>query len=122
MENKDLIERQAYTKQLDAVLKENVNHSQDLDHKIIAFFCRTFNISESDLKGRSRKAEIVGVRQLCQYFLHKKVYLSLSATGRIFGRDHSTVIHSIQTVNNRVETERDYREKFTKLTLLIEML
>ena len=60
--------------------------------------------------GRSRKQEIVTSRQVAMYLCKQLTNHTLKEIGlRFGGRDHSTVIHACRAVQNRCETEAEYR-------------
>lgn len=62
-----------------------------------------FNVSLDDLKAKTRKKEIVIARQVAMYFCKEYTNHSLKSIGFHFGgRDHSTVIHAVQSVNDMV--------------------
>jgi chromosomal replication initiator protein len=66
-----------------------------------------FDITVNDIKDKTRKKEIVLARQIAMYFAKELTNLSLKTIGYHFGnRDHSTVIHAIQTVNDLIESDR----------------
>ena len=78
---------------------------------IIKTVCEQFNITEQSLKGRSRKRELVVPRQLVMYLADKFIRMPASRIGRLLGgRDHSTVLHSIETVGERLKTDEDFRK------------
>jgi chromosomal replication initiator protein len=65
-----------------------------------------FDVHIADLKGKSRKKELVYPRQVAMYLMKELTDLSLKSIGYHFGgRDHSTVIHGIQTVSEGVERD-----------------
>ena len=53
----------------------------------------------------SRKYYLVLYRQLFCYIAHKKYGYSKSEIGRYLSKDHTTVIHSIRSVNNYFDTD-----------------
>jgi chromosomal replication initiator protein len=57
-----------------------------------------FKVSVKDMQSRSRKKAITFPRQVAMYLCRKFTEESLSEIGRIFNRDHSTVLHSIKVV------------------------
>ena len=62
------------------------------------------------LKSKRKTAEIVRARQAAMYLCRKHTSSSLKAIGNYYGgRDHSTVIHAITTVENGIEL--DFRLK-----------
>ncbi len=60
-----------------------------------------FNVSVKDLQSRSRKRMFAFPRQVAMYLARKYTDESLADIGRVFNRDHSTVLHSIKVVANK---------------------
>ncbi|MEM6335328.1 MAG: helix-turn-helix domain-containing protein, partial [Bacteroidota bacterium] len=75
------------------------------------------NVPEDLIRARTRKREVAQARQISMYFCKKLTKHSLKTIGLHFGgRDHSTVIHAIQTVENMNETDKDFAERLTALS------
>jgi len=69
-----------------------------------------FSMEVSLLKAKTRKREVVQARQIAMYFAKDLTHHSLKSIGLHFGgRDHSTVIHALQTVNDLMEIDKDFR-------------
>jgi chromosomal replication initiator protein len=67
--------------------------------------CAYFEIPEDLLRGKTRKREVVQARQVAMYFSKELTPHSLKTIGLYFGgRDHSTVIHANQSVENQIDT------------------
>ena len=80
-----------------------------------------FNISIDHIIGKTRKRNIVIARQLGMYFAKKMTELSLKEIGRHFGnRDHTTVMHSIKTINDLIDTDTLFKDTFNKLEHKLE--
>lgn len=76
--------------------------------KIIDVVTSHFNIKVVDIKGKTRLREVVLPRQIAMFLTKEYTELSLKAIGYHFGgRDHSTVIHAIQTINDLQNQDRD---------------
>jgi chromosomal replication initiator protein len=75
------------------------------------------------MEAKDRRREYVVARHMCMWFIEKySLTESLKATGTLFGeRDHSTVIHAKQAINDRVDTDKKFRHFFTLLKLKIEI-
>jgi chromosomal replication initiator protein len=77
---------------------------------IQSLVCEYFDLPVDLLKAKTRKREIVQARQISMYFAKKLTKNSLKTIGEYFGgRDHSTVIHSCQTVEDLMETDRKFK-------------
>ncbi len=69
-----------------------------------------FNVKVEDMKAKTRKKEIVVARQVAMYFSKSYTNHSLKTIGYHFGgRDHSTVIHAVQSVNDMMETDNTFK-------------
>lgn len=81
-----------------------------------------YGISIEDLKAKTRKKEIVVARQVSMYFCKEFTNHSLKSIGYHFGgRDHSTVIHAITTVNDIMETDSSFRNSVNELKKKFKM-
>jgi chromosomal replication initiator protein len=75
-----------------------------------------FKVTIDQLKDKTRKKEIVMARQLAMYFSKEYTNLSLKTIGYHFGgRDHSTVIHAVQTVNDLYDTDNTFKRSVDDL-------
>ncbi len=84
--------------------------------------CDHFEINYDDIVGKTRKREIVQARQLAMYFAKKYTENSLKGIGNAFGgRDHSTVIHACQTVQNLTETDKEFQQNVAEVERQLKM-
>ncbi len=75
-----------------------------------------FSVPADQLKAKTRKKEIVIARQVAMYFAKEYTDFSLKSIGEYFGgRDHSTVIHAIQAVNELIETNKNFKTSIQEL-------
>jgi chromosomal replication initiator protein len=78
--------------------------------------CEFFKVSLEDVKGKSRKKELVVPRQVGIYMSKNFTTLSLKTIGLHFGgRDHSTVIHSIESVEDMMVTDKKFKMQIVEL-------
>lgn len=85
----------------------------DTVQELVADF---YNTTIADLKSKSRKREIVYPRQVAMYLAKELTELSLKSIGYHFGgRDHSTVIHAIQLINDLLKENPETKEQVAKL-------
>ena len=84
--------------------------------QIITCTCEHFNVREEEVFGKSRKANIVTVRQMSMYLAHKHTKLTASKIGIYVGnRDHATVLHGIKTIDGRLKVEKELRHDLEEL-------
>lgn len=81
-----------------------------------------FHVGQDDLKAKTRKKEIVIARQVAMYFSKDYTNHSLKSIGYHFGgRDHSTVIHALQSVNDMMDTDAKFRYSVDELKKKLKM-
>ncbi|HAE34384.1 MAG: chromosomal replication initiator protein DnaA [Chitinophagales bacterium] len=84
--------------------------------------CDYFEVPVEKLKEKTRKRAIVQARQLSMYLSKNFTKNSLKSIGKHFGgRDHSTVIHSCQAIQNLMDTDSKFKESVEDLTKKIQM-
>jgi len=67
-----------------------------------------------------RTRDAVLARQVSMYFVKKRTALSLKQIGAYFGgRDHSTVIYAIETVNDLYDTNKGFRTRIDELNMVV---
>lgn len=84
--------------------------------------CEYFDVSYDKLLQKTRKREIVQARQITMYLAKAFTKNSLKTIGEHFGgRDHTTVIHSCQTVKNLMDTDSIFKENLMELTQKVQL-
>jgi chromosomal replication initiator protein len=72
--------------------------------------CSYFGIDPNKVREKTRKQEIVEARQIAMYLSKQMTQSSLKTIGLQFGgRDHSTVIHAITSVEDRLSNPKQQR-------------
>ena len=106
------------------VLKDMVKDSntQISIESIQNYVCDYFGIDTNKVREKTRKQEIVEARQIAMYLSKKFTKSSLKTIGLHFGgRDHSTVIHAISTVEERISTSAKHKRMVEELHQRIEV-
>ncbi len=106
------------------ILRDMIKESRGLEvTDVIEAVSRAFNIPAREIKGKRRKKEIVEARQAAMYLMRHMLGMSLKSIGySLGGRDHSTVIHSIEKVEKLVEDGGDIVEKIEKAKEILRSL
>jgi chromosomal replication initiator protein len=87
--------------------------SIDLVQKVVSNF---FNIKISDLKVKRKYKGYVLPRQIAMYLSRKLTNASLLEIGDKFGgKDHSTVLHSIKKIEEKMTQETSFKEMIENL-------
>ncbi|HSU69577.1 MAG TPA: chromosomal replication initiator protein DnaA [Tepidisphaeraceae bacterium] len=75
-----------------------------------------YNVRLSDLQSKKRHKSIAFPRQVCMFLARRHTRYSLEEIGGYFGgRDHTTVMHAVRTVNADIESDPDVAEQLTYL-------
>ncbi|MCL6523705.1 MAG: chromosomal replication initiator protein DnaA [Thermoflavifilum sp.] len=84
--------------------------------------CNHLGVPYEKLLEKTRKREIVQARQITMYLAKSFTKNSLKTIGEHFGgRDHTTVIHSCQTVKDLMETDPSFREMLLELQQKVQL-
>jgi chromosomal replication initiator protein len=80
-------------------------HSVSVE-RIQDLVAEAFGFPTDLLRAKTRKKEIAEARQVAMYLCTEYTRLTLKAIGLYFGgRDHATVIHARETINERIKVE-----------------
>jgi hypothetical protein len=91
--------------------------------QIIEAVSTVTGVSYEAMQSPSRKREIVEARQLAMWFMKDETALSLKNIGFTFGgRDHATVIHAVQTINDLLITNKHLQAKFFECQKRIDQI
>ena len=86
-----------------------------LIEKIISEVSRKYGVSEDDIRSKKKSENIANARHICIYIIRRMTDLSLPSIGKIFSRDHSTVLSSINKVDLNIKTKKNYEEEIENL-------
>jgi chromosomal replication initiator protein len=85
--------------------------------------CEYFNIPEDLIRAKTRKQEIVSVRQIAMFLAKDLTNSSLKTIGLHFGgRDHSTVIHAYQSVEDQMRIDPKYQAHVLQIRRRLQLL
>lgn len=103
------------------VVVQNVRQPLTIEQIQLAV-SKYFDIPVDLLRGKSRRQEIVLARQIAMFLVKDLTNSSLKTIGLHFGgRDHSTVIHACQTVEEAIRTDETRKQQIDSLKRIIEL-
>ena len=82
--------------------QEPVKVTQD---KIFHAVARKYGVTVEDIRGKRRTREIAQARHVCIYIMRTVTDMSLPSIGRVFNRDHSTILSSIDTIQEKIRED-----------------
>ena len=112
-----------YNSNIDMRLAERVikravkvdNHPLTVDD-ILEKVCSHYNVTQQNVFSKSRKRDYVIVRQVSMYLAQKYTKMPASRIGQLIGgRDHSTVIHSCSTIEQRLKVDKSFSAELTSI-------
>ncbi|MFW6060988.1 MAG: chromosomal replication initiator protein DnaA [Phycisphaeraceae bacterium] len=100
--------REAFGDTSEATPRANQISLQQIIDTVTGFY----NVRLSDLQSRRRHKSVTEPRQICMYLARKRTRFSLEEIGGYFGgRDHTTVMHSIRTVEDRLDADTTFADQ-----------
>jgi chromosomal replication initiator protein len=87
--------------------KSDILPSPDL---IIQEVAKFYSIEENAIRGQSRMKETNTARQIAMYIIRNMTNLSLTDIGQEFKRDHTTVLHAINRIDEQAKRDNELSE------------
>ena len=78
---------------------------------IISHVCKFYNLDEAILRGTQKNKRIAEARQVAVYLIRKLTNLSTPDIGKEFNRDHTTVLHSINKIEEGIKSSDETLKK-----------
>ena len=112
----DTVDEQAVGRAVKDILKKS-NEYIPSPQVIITYICKYYNLDEDVLRGQNRGRDVVNGRQIAMYLIRRMTNLSLSDIGKEFGgRDHTTVLHSLDKVEKQMRSDPAFAEVVKEIT------
>jgi chromosomal replication initiator protein len=112
-----------YNSKIDMRLAERViKRSVKIDNRpltiddILEKVCHHYGISQQSVFSKSRKRNYVQVRQISMYLASKYTRMPAGRIGQLIGnRDHSTVIHSCNIIEQRLKVDQAFQSEIASI-------
>ncbi len=86
-----------------------VDPLEDLYSTVFATVASVFHIERAEIISKCRAQRLITARHAAMYLAWKVSGASMPALGRLFNREHSTVIHGIRAIERRCKDSRDFK-------------
>ena len=83
--------------------------------QIIENISKRYNISVEDIKGKKRTTEIALARHIAVFVIRSATTLSLKNIAKIFGRDHTTLLSSIDVVKSKMTEDSSFEYEINSI-------
>jgi chromosomal replication initiator protein len=99
------------------ILKDYLDAAKESEpEKIIEIVAEFFNLTKEDILNEKRTKNVALARQIVMYFLRHHLNLPLKQIGKILGgKDHSTVIHGIEKIEELIEKDESFKENVVEI-------
>ncbi|MBR6980585.1 MAG: chromosomal replication initiator protein DnaA [Prevotella sp.] len=112
-----------YNKRIDINFAESIlKRSVKMDNRpitvdeIVDKVCEFYNVPVEEVGGKSRKRNLVVARQVSMYLAQKHTNMPAARIGKLIaGRDHSTVLHSCEKVEERMKIDNHFSEEIINI-------
>ena len=83
--------------------------------RIISEISKKYHITPEEIKGKKRTKDVAMARHVAVYVIRKATDMSLQSIAKIFGRDHTTMMSSIDVVENDMEVDASFEHEVKSL-------
>ncbi|WP_321334909.1 chromosomal replication initiator protein DnaA [uncultured Bacteroides sp.] len=88
---------------------------------IIGTACKHFELEPTMIHTKSRKREVVQVRQVAMYLAKKHTDFSSSRIGQLIGnKDHATVLHACKIVKEQCEVDKNFHSDIENIEAILK--
>lgn len=75
-----------------------------------------------EMHTKKRDRDVAEARQVVMWYAVNRMGYTYNRAGNIYDRNHVTAMYGIKTVNNLIETDRNFRERFEATMRHIEKI
>ena len=112
----DQVDEEAVSRAVRDMLKKSNEYIPSAE-VITEYICKYYNMDPSVLYSQSRSRDVVNARNIAMYLIRRMTNLSLVDIGKSFGgRDHSTVLHSLDKVEKQMRSDPAFAEVVKEIT------
>ena len=99
-----------------------IKESEITPEKIIKIVASYFGVKISEMESPKRARNIAYPRQIAIYLIRTHTNYSLPQIGELFGgRDHTTILHSIEKIKSEIQTSEELRNTIGNLERQIDL-
>ena len=120
---RDLDQKKMDDEAIESIVREAVRKTNEMvpsPDVIINEVSRFFGFDESVIKGPGRSRGVVNARNIAMYLIRNITGLSTIEIGKIFDRDHSTAVHSLDQVDAKIKSDASFSQTIKDITLNIK--
>lgn len=119
----DIRNRKLSVQEVKSLIKNNVKPKKHLAvDEIVKIIAGYYNVDPKIIYDKTRKKEVVYIRQVTMYLLREYFNISYPSIGKeIGGRDHTTVMHSYEKVKDRMKEDPNLVQEIEQLQSILNV-
>ncbi|MCR5041076.1 MAG: chromosomal replication initiator protein DnaA [Clostridia bacterium] len=86
-------------------LAENTLPPEITTEKVLSTVSEFYGVTQEDILSEKRTANVAEARQISMFAIRETTQLGLQSIGALFGKQHSTVHHSIEKTQKRIQED-----------------
>lgn len=83
--------------------------------RIIDEIAKKFSVTPEEIKGKKRSKDVAMARHVAIYTIRKATDMSLKSIGKIFDRDHTTMMSSLDVVEAEMEADAGFEHEVNSI-------
>lgn len=88
-------------------------------YRICRQAANTFGCLEMEMFTKLRKREVVNARMFVYVYTVRELAWSNTRAGKVFGKDHATVLNAIKVFDGWYETDKTFREQYEQFKSIL---
>lgn len=118
----DIKKRNLTLQEIKDIIKNSIKSQKQIStEEIVKIISAFYHIENDSIYEKTRRKEVVNVRQIIMYILREDFNLSFPFIGqKMGGKDHTTVIHSYEKVKKELETNTGLMSEIERIRSLFK--
>jgi len=118
----DVKKRNLTLQEIKDILKNSIKSQKQISvEEVVKVISSFYHVDSESIYEKTRRKEVVHVRQIIMYILREDFNLSFPLIGqKMGGKDHTTVIHSYEKIKNELETNTGLMSEMERIRSLFK--
>ena len=118
----DIKKRNLTLQEIKDIIKNSVKSQKQISvEEVVKIISSFYHIDSESIYEKTRRKEVVHVRQIIMYILREDFNLSFPLIGqKMGGKDHTTVIHSYEKIKGELETNTGLMSEIERIRSLFK--
>ncbi|MEN3045962.1 MAG: chromosomal replication initiator protein DnaA [Candidatus Hydrothermales bacterium] len=95
------------------------SQSSDLEDVLITV-SEYYNLPKTEIMSKKQKKELVHARQVSMFIMKNVLNMSIVEIARFFGKDHTTVLHAIEKIENLLDKDEKLKNEILEIEKMLK--